>query len=47
MKKYLALFINNLRRFNSILTTDRFLFQKICENFENLKLFYFTRIWIF
>ena len=35
-KKHLALFINDLRRFNSILTTERFLFQKICENFEKL-----------
>ena len=35
-KKYLALFINDLRRFNSILTAERFLFQKICENFEKL-----------
>ena len=35
-KKHLALFINDLRRFNSTLTTDRFLFQKICENFEKL-----------
>ena len=35
-KKHLALFINDLQRFNSILITHRFLFQKICENFEKL-----------
>ena len=35
-KKHLALFINDLKRFNSTLTANRFLFQKICENFEKL-----------
>ena len=35
-KKHLALFINDLKRFNSTLTARRFLFQKICENFEKL-----------
>jgi hypothetical protein len=35
-KKHLALFINDLRSFNQILTTHEFLFQKICENFEKL-----------
>ena len=35
-KKHLALFINDLKRFNSLVITHRFLFQKICENFEKL-----------
>ena len=35
-KKHLAFFINDLKGFNQTLTANRFLFQKICENFEKL-----------
>ena len=35
-KKHLAFFINDLKGINQTLTANRFLFQKICENFEKL-----------
>ena len=35
-KKHLALFIYDLRKFHATFTTNGFLYQKICENFEKL-----------